>query len=105
MIAKIANLGRENFIASEPRTISKVFPESKVFITESSSTYIVFATPEGEIDIDAMNDKASSIDAENGLNFKMLPMIDNLMSDHELQEFAGEGTILTDDFAPVEAMK
>ena len=105
MIANIANLGRENFIASELKTILKVFPESKVFITENSSNYIVFSTPEGEIDIDAMNDKASSIDSGNGLNFKMLPMIDNLMSDDELQEFVSDGTILTDDFAPVETMK
>lgn len=104
MTANIANLGKENFLSSEMKTVLKIFPDLAVFVCSKNSNYILFSVLDTKLDNDKLKQKAATIDEKSGLNFKIGELIETRMSEDEIQDMAEDGQILTDDFAPVETM-
>jgi spermidine synthase len=88
----IANFGKEQFIASEIKTIKSVFPHLAVYVCPNKSNYIPFATLDRKIEL---------VD----LSYKMKDFVKTRMSKSEIEEITKNGIILTDDYAPVETMK
>ena len=104
MTANIANLGKENFLSCELKTVREIFPDLAVFVCSKNSNYILFSRSDAKLDNEKLKEKSATIDEKSGLNFKIGDLIETRMPEEELQDMTKDGQILKDDFAPVETM-
>ncbi len=102
MTANIANIGKENFVSSEIKTVGTVFPNLAVFVCGNKSSYILFSTADKKLENTELKDGAQKI--ERKISFKLGELIDTRMQEDEIMEMTKDAIILKDDFAPVETM-
>ncbi len=105
MIANIADLGKENFIAAEIKTAREVFPELAVFVCGDNTNFMLMGRQGGNINSEKMSAKAAGIDRRNHPELDFDEMIESRMSQEEIIEMIEDGMILKDDFAPVETLR
>ncbi len=105
MVANVANLGKEAFIASEVKTARTVFPELAVFICGFKANYLLVGRNGGKIDPEKMRPAAAALDKTIHPELDFDEMLDTRMSEEEIDGLTADGMILKDDFAPVEALR
>ncbi len=105
MNANIANLGKEEFIASELKTVQSIFPGMAVYDCNNESNYVLFARKNGKLDNKKLIGKAKLIQKKIKPELDMADMLEERMDKDDIEDLTEDGKILTDDFAPVENMK
>jgi len=101
----IANLGKQQFIASEIKTIKSVFPHLAIYVCPGQSNYIPFASLDSKIEQGIQVKKAEEVDSSLHLSYKMKDFIKKRIRELKIKRMTENAIILTDDYAPVETMK
>lgn len=105
MTANIANLGKPDFIASELKTVQRIFPNLAVFVCSGQTNYILFAQVNRKFDNAAIRPKCAELEKLSNPELDFKAMFSTRMTEEALKAMTGGATILKDDFAPVETMK
>jgi protein-L-isoaspartate O-methyltransferase len=101
MVANIANFGKENFTASEFKTIKKVFENMAVVVCPNESNFVVFSSPKELFDKKQWKKKCLEFDLEKKWHFKLTDFLENRILDEKINKMTEKAEVLTDDFAPV----
>jgi len=104
IIANIANLGKENFIVSEFKTVQTVFTHIGVVTCPRETNYVLFASDSITFENKKWSLKSAKFDKEHKWHFKLKPFLKSQISPEELKEMTNNAKLLTDDFAPVNSM-
>ena len=101
MVANIANFGKENFTASEFKTIYEVFKNMAVVVCPRKTNFVVFSSKQPLFNNEKWLNETVKFDEKNKWHFKLAPYLKNRIPDDKINEMTKEAKILTDDFAPV----
>ena len=104
IVANIANLGKDNFIKSEFKTIQSVFKNIAVVTCPYKTNYVLFASDNLDFNNEKWHEKSLKFDQAHKWHFKLAPYLDSRIPTEELKKMTEEGKILTDNFAPVNSM-
>ena len=105
IVANIANLGKENFISSEFKTVQKVFKNIAVVTCPGKTNYVLFASDNISFNEKSWNIKTAEFDKKHKWHFKLTPFLKSRIYNRDLKKMTDKAKVLTDDFAPVNTMK
>ena len=104
LVANIANLGNQNFINSEFKTVQSIFKNIAVVTCPGKTNYVLFASDTRHFTQAKWEEAAKTFDKKHNWDFKLCPYLKNQISEKDLKEMMQNAKILTDDFAPVNSM-
>ncbi len=103
LAVNIANLGDQDFIASELKTIREVFPAMTVFVCGNASNYVPVARASDSRlpDRPLFAEKSAAFERDQHWEYNLSELAETMMPEEELADLLARGTALTDDHAPV----
>ena len=104
LVANIANLGNQNFINSEFKTVQSIFKNIAVVTCPGKTNYVLFASDMLPFTQNNWKEAAKTFDKKHNWHFKLSPFLDNQIPEKELKVMMQDAKILTDNFAPVNSM-